>query len=158
MIDGRGRRAGGVRGVDVFLVSFDVGWFGGCCCFEFGAFLSNSMRFFRIRCRVFRIRCKCLEFGAVFSNSELVFGTHYCKERYFEFGSVPSNPVLFFFRMRCRQSDTGIGCFEFYAAVPSRSIDADDAFNSNSMKFGGRFSFEIFSEFWAGQSVTYRHT
>ena len=112
-----------------------------CFSFEFDAFLSNSVqRYFEFDAsvsssmQVFRIRGCSFEFGVIVRTSLL--------HRYFEFGSVPSNPVLFFFRMRCRQSDTGIGRFEFYA-VPSRSIDADDAFNSNSMKFGGCFSFEI---------------
>ena len=125
-----------------FLVSFDVGWFGGgCCYFEFGAVASNSVqRYFEFDAsvsssmQVFRIRGCSFEFGVSLWNSLL--------QRCFEFGSVPSNPALFFFRMRCRQSDTGLGRFEF-CAVPSQSIDADDAFISNSMKFGGCFSFEI---------------
>ena len=123
-----------------------------CFSFEFGEFLLNSVqRYFEFDAsvsssmQVFRIRGCSFEFGVIARTSLL--------HRYFEFGSVPSNPVLFFFRMRCRQSDTGIGRFEFYA-VPSRSIDAGDAFNSNSMKFGGCFSFEIGADAGCISNVT----
>ena len=59
-----GGGSGGGRELSRCLVSFDVGWFGGC--FEFGAFLSNSVQ----RCFEFdAIRCCSFEFGVRVWNS-----------------------------------------------------------------------------------------
>ena len=59
--------------MDVFLLSFDVGWFGGC--FEFGAFLSNLVQWYfefdAIRCCSSElIRSEGLEFSEGLAKGE----------------------------------------------------------------------------------------